>query len=58
MQAYCKNCHRTHAAWNRLNDGLICGRCGTRDRDPLVKPISTKDTSGGRRPTGTVEAKS
>jgi hypothetical protein len=43
MNAYCKHCHRTHAAWTRLNDGYICGRCLARDRDPLVKPISTRD---------------
>ena len=23
MTIYCKTCHCTHAAWTRLNDGLI-----------------------------------
>ena len=43
MNAYCKRCHRTHAAWTRLNDGYICGRCLARDRDPQVKPVSARD---------------
>lgn len=38
MIAYCKTCHSTHAAWNRLNDGAICGLCGTRERDSRVVP--------------------
>lgn len=32
MHAYCKTCRQTHAVWNRLNDSMICGRCGTRVR--------------------------
>ncbi len=48
MNAYCKHCHRTHAAWNRLNDGYICGRCGARDRDPQVRPVSARDAGSNR----------
>lgn len=33
MQIYCKNCRQTHPVWNRLNDHLICGRCGCRVRE-------------------------
>lgn len=40
MDAYCKHCHYSHAAWNRLNDGYICGRCGARERDPQVTPTN------------------
>jgi hypothetical protein len=39
MNAYCKNCHHTHAAWTRLNNGMICGLCGTRERDLRVTPV-------------------
>lgn len=44
MRAYCKSCDREHSAWNRLNDGMICGLCGTRERDPQVKPVRAHDT--------------
>lgn len=40
MEAHCKHCHRTHAAWMRLNDGCVCGLCGARERDPRVIPFS------------------
>jgi hypothetical protein len=43
MRAYCKQCNREHAAWNRLNDGVICGLCGARERDPEVKPVQSPD---------------
>ena len=39
MMQYCKTCRCTHGAWTRLNDGLICGRCGTRERNPQIVPI-------------------
>ena len=39
MTLYCKTCRRTHGAWTRLNDGMICGRCGTRERNPQIVPI-------------------
>ncbi|MBZ0299886.1 MAG: hypothetical protein K8J31_09105 [Anaerolineae bacterium] len=40
MTGYCKHCHTTHAVWNRLNDGVICGLCGARERDPRVVPVN------------------
>lgn len=42
MNAYCKNCHHTHAAWTRLNNGMICGLCGTRERDLRVTPVHVR----------------
>ena len=51
MSAYCKNCQRSHAAWARLNDGHICGLCGTRERDPQVTPIN-KPQPNPTTPTG------
>lgn len=42
MMLYCKNCHHTHAAWTQLNDGLICGRCGARERNPQIIPLTLK----------------
>ncbi len=43
MKGYCKTCHCSHFAWNRLNDGYICGLCGTRERDPHVTPVNASD---------------
>ncbi len=43
MKCYCKSCRRSHAAWNRLNDGYICGHCGTRERDPQVMPVNAHE---------------
>lgn len=51
MTAYCKTCRCEHAAWNRLNDGYICGLCGTRVRDLYVQPFNApenKPTRTGR----------
>ena len=45
MVTYCKHCRRNHAAWTRLNDGVICGRCGTRNRDQRIVPLKTLRTS-------------
>lgn len=42
MNGYCKHCHCTHAAWTRLNNGFICGHCGTRERDLRVVPINAQ----------------
>lgn len=39
MKTYCKNCRCEHAAWNRMNDSLICGLCGMRERTPNVRPF-------------------
>jgi hypothetical protein len=47
MKAYCKHCHTVHAAWNRLNDGYICGLCGTRERDPQVTPVNAVHYANG-----------
>jgi hypothetical protein len=54
MQAYCKHCRQTHAVWNRLNDSVICGRCGTRVRvsELLTRAPAATVASGHRdRPT-------
>ncbi len=42
MNGYCKNCHHTHAAWTRLTNGVICGLCGARERDPRVVPVNAR----------------
>ena len=42
MNAYCKNCHHTHAAWTRLTNGVVCGLCGTRERDLRVMPVNVR----------------
>ncbi|HLV35109.1 MAG TPA: hypothetical protein VKY59_08360 [Spirillospora sp.] len=42
MIGYCKHCHQTHAAWTRLNNGVICGLCGTRERDLRVTPVNAQ----------------
>ena len=39
MRIYCKTCRRTHEAWTKLNDGLICGRCGNREHNPQIVPL-------------------
>ena len=57
MRVYCKNCGREHAAWNRLNDGLICGLCGTRERDPQVKPVHTQEKNRSTAPNGQSNAR-
>lgn len=40
MMTYCKHCRRNHAAWIRLNDGLICGRCGSYERNQQIVPLN------------------
>jgi hypothetical protein len=52
MKAYCKNCQCSHAAWTRLNDAVICGLCGTRERDLRVQPVNAE-----RRPLTYVSAR-
>jgi hypothetical protein len=50
MQAYCKHCRQTHAVWNRLNDSVICGRCGTRVRvSELLTGSATTPLAAGHR---------
>ncbi len=50
MQAYCKHCRQTHAVWNRLNDSVICGRCGTRVRaSELLSGRPTEPLTNGHR---------
>lgn len=39
MTGYCKRCQCSHSAWTRLNNGVICGRCGSRERDLRLRPI-------------------
>ena len=47
MTGHCKNCHSTHSAWTRLNDGVICGLCGARERDLRVVPVTPHDEYRG-----------
>ncbi len=50
MQAYCKTCRQSHAIWNRLNDSMICGRCGTRVRGSEFLSVQLPLTSHPDRP--------
>jgi hypothetical protein len=47
MTGYCKNCHHTHAAWTRLNNGVVCGLCGARERDLRVMPVNVQSERRG-----------
>ena len=49
MKMYCRSCHRTHEAWTRLNDGFICGCCGSRERNPQILPVN-REQEPVRRP--------
>jgi hypothetical protein len=52
MNAYCKNCQCSHAVWTRLNDAVVCGRCGARERELRVQPVNAE-----RRPTSFVNTR-
>lgn len=40
MMMYCRTCHRTHRTWIRLNNGVICGRCGARVTNARIVPFN------------------
>ena len=48
MTTYCKHCGHTHAAWMRLNDGMICGRCGNYERNRQIMPVNARAGSHKR----------